>query len=152
MNTEKQRKRNRIIALAFASVLLVVIYGPLSQWFVAADRVLYDQLAGGMPNKALDNTYIATIDANKLTHDELLQKYGQVIQALQNSGVQRIILPNPPAMSETDNLPAWTALLTAPNRVHVPTRHRLADVAAYNGFVALRADMTMYCDNQNSGN
>jgi serine/threonine-protein kinase len=140
LNAEKQRKRNRIIALVFASVLLVVIYGPLSQWFVAADRVLYDQLAGGMPNKALDNTYIATIDSNKLSDDELLQKYGQVIQALQNSSVRRIILPNPPTISETENLPAWTALLASPNRAHVPTRHRLADVAAHDGFVDLRPD------------
>ena len=140
MDTEKQRKRNRIIALAFASVLLLVIYGPLAQWFVAADRMLYDQLAGGMPNKALDNTYIASIDANKLTQKELLQKYGQVVDVLQNSGARRIVLPNPPDIPETDDLPAWTVSLASPNNVYVPTRHRLADVAAHNGFVAPQPD------------
>jgi hypothetical protein len=38
------------MALTFAYLLLLLGYGPLAQWFGAADRVLYDQLAGSMLN------------------------------------------------------------------------------------------------------
>ena len=65
LDTNSQQKRNRIISLSFASLLLLLLYGPLANWFVAADRVLYDQLAGGMPNEALKDTYIASIDARR---------------------------------------------------------------------------------------
>jgi tRNA A-37 threonylcarbamoyl transferase component Bud32 len=135
-----QQKRNRIIALSFVSVLLLVVYGPLAQWFVAADRVLYDQLAGGMPNQPLENTYIASIDAKRSSTDDILEMYGQVIQVLQNSGVQRIILPNPPEISASDELPGWAVLITSPSPVFVPTRHRFADVATRDGFVSVRPD------------
>ncbi len=140
LDKENQQKRNRIIALTFASVLLLVVYGPLAQWFVAADRVLYDQLAGGMPNKALENAYIATIDTKRSTGQEVLEDYGRVIQILQDSGVRRIILSNPPQISATDELPGWSALLTSPSPVFVPTRHRLSDVATRDGFVTVRSD------------
>lgn len=140
MDTQEQQKRNRIIALSFASLLLLVIYGPLAQWFVAADHVLYDQLAGGMPNKALENAYIATIDTNRSTHDEVLNQYGQVIQSLQASGVRRIILSNPPEIPATDELPGWSALLNTQIPVFVPTRHRFADVATRDGFIKFQPD------------
>ena len=140
MNTEKQQKRNRIIALSFASLLLLVTYGPLAQWFVAADHVLYDQLAGGMPNKALENAYIASIDTNRTTHDQVLNKYGQVIQSLQESGVRRIVLSNPPEIPTADELPGWSALLNTQTPVFVPTRHRFADVATRDGFIKFQPD------------
>ena len=47
MKTIDKQKRNRIIALSFVSVLMLLMYGPLAQWFIAADRVLYDQLQEG---------------------------------------------------------------------------------------------------------
>jgi tRNA A-37 threonylcarbamoyl transferase component Bud32 len=140
LDTEKQQKRNRIIALSFASLLLLVIYGPLAQWFVAADHVLYDQLAGGMPNKALENAYIASIDTNRSTHDQVLNKYGQVIQSLQESGVRRIVLSNPPEIPTADELPGWSALLNTQTPVFVPTRHRFADVATRDGFIKFQPD------------
>jgi len=140
LDKEQQQKRNRIIALSFASVLLLVVYGPLAQWFIAADRVLYDQLAGGMPNEALDNAYIASIDPGHSSHEEVLNRYGQVIQALQESGVRRIILANPPEIPADEELPGWAALLNTRIPVFVPTRHRLADVATRNGFVTIRPD------------
>ena len=140
MDKEKQQKRNRLIALLFVSVLLLVVYGPLAQWFVAADRVVYDQFAGGMPNKALENTYIASIDTKRSSREDVLQVYGQVVQILQNSGVRRIILSNPPEFSSADELPAWTALLNSASPVFVPTRHRFADIATRDGFVSVRPD------------
>jgi tRNA A-37 threonylcarbamoyl transferase component Bud32 len=140
LDKEKQQKRNRLIALAFASVLLLVVYGPLAQWFVGADRVLYDQLAGSLPNKALDNTYIASIDKKRASREEVLQNYGQIIQILQDSGVRRIILPNPPEFSSSDALPAWAALLSSATPVFVPTQHRFSEVATRNGVVSVRPD------------
>jgi hypothetical protein len=42
---DKQRKqqRDRLVVLSFVSVLLVLIYGPASPWFLGADRFLFDQ-------------------------------------------------------------------------------------------------------------
>jgi len=119
---------------------LLVVYGPLAQWFVGADRFLYDQLAGGMPNSAPDNTYIASIDTKRVSQEDVLRQYGRIIQVLQNSGVRRIILPNPPELSSTDSLPEWTALLNSPSPVFVPTRHRLSEVATRNGAVNMQPD------------
>ena len=140
MDKAQQQKRNRIIALSFASVLLLLVYGPLAQWFIAADRVLFDQLAGGMPNKPLQNAYIASIDSRRSSTDEVLQEYGDVIEVLQNSGAKRIILANPPELPESENLPAWSPLLDGPTPVFVPTRHRFADVATRDGFIAFNPD------------
>jgi len=140
LDKQKQQKRNRIIALTFASVLLLVVYGPLAQWFVAADRVLFDQLASAMPNKALENTYIASIDTQRSTHEDVIDQYGQVLRVLQNSGVRRIILANPPTIPTNGDLPAWSVLLNAPSPVFVPTGHRFSDVATRDGFVGLRPD------------
>jgi hypothetical protein len=136
----KLQIRNRLIALTFASVLLLVVYGPLAQWFVGADRFLYDQLAGGMPNSAPDNTYIASIDTKHVSREDVLRQYGQVIQALQNSGVRRIILPAPPELSSTDALPEWAALLNSPSPVFVPTGHRLSEIVTRNGAVNIQPD------------
>ena len=140
MEKAKQQQRNRIIALTFASVLLLVVYGPLAQWFIAADRILYDQLAGGVPNKALDNTYIASIDASRSTGADLLDTYGRVVSVLQNSGVRRIVLANPPEIPASADLPGWSALLSGPNPVYVPTRHRFADLATHDGVVTVQPD------------
>jgi len=140
LEKEKLQKRNRLITLTFASVLLLVVYGPLEQWFVAADRFLYDQLAGGMPNTAPDNTYIASIDAKRASREDVLKQYGQIIQVLHNSGVRRIILPNPPELSPSDALPEWTALLNSPSPVFVPTRHRFSEIATRDGAVNIRPD------------
>ncbi len=140
MDVVKQQKRNRIIALSFVSVLLLLVYGPLAPWFVAADRIVYDQLAGGMPNKALEHGYIVSIVPNHAAKDEILNQYGRIISTLQEHGVRRIILPNPPEIPVTDELPAWAESLNSQSPVFVPTRHRLAEVAAYNGFISIRPD------------
>ena len=140
MKQAETRKRNRIIALAFVSVLLLLMYGPLAPWFAAADRVLYDQLAGGRPAKALDNSYIVSIDPQRKSTDELLAEYGQVLQQLQASNVKRIVLANPPAIPAASELPGWTALLASGVPTFVPARHRLADFAGKTGFVSVQPD------------
>jgi len=134
------RKRNRFIALAFVSVLLLLMYGPLAQWFIAADRVLYDQLAGGRPAKALENGFIVSIDPQRKPTGQLLDEYGQVIDRLLDGGVRRIVLANPPDIPDADELPGWTALLTDETPIFVPSRHRLADVSGNSGFVQHNTD------------
>ncbi len=140
MDTAAQQKRNRIIALSFVSVLLLLVYGPLAQWFTAADRLIYDQLAGGMPNQAGENTYIASIEGSRMSRSELIDTYGKVIEILQASGARRIVLSNPPEIPATDDLPGWSALLGSDSLVYVPTRHRLADVARADGIVTVQLD------------
>ena len=140
MNKVEQQKRNRIIALSFVSVLLLLMYGPLAQWFIAADRVLYDQLAGGRPARALDNAYIVSIDPQRRAADDVMVTYGRVIEKLQASDVGRIILSNPPELPAAAELPRWSALLTSGAPVFVPERHRFAEISGKSGVVELVVD------------
>ena len=140
MKNASVQKRNRIIALCFVSVLLLVIYGPLSHWFVAADRFFYDQLAGAAPNKPLADTYIVSIDSARTSTPELLQQYGDLVSKLQDAGASRIVLPNPPDIASNASLPAWTGLLKSATPVFVPARHPLAARADRIGFVNVRPD------------
>ena len=140
MNKAANQKRNRIIALSFVSVLMLLMYGPLTQWFISADRVLYDQLAGGHPAKALSNAYIVSIDPKLKSGPEILARYGDVLEKLQASGVGRIVLSNPPEIPAAEELPGWSALLTSGAPVFVPERHRFADISGKTGFVQIAAD------------
>jgi len=140
LNKAANQKRNRIIALSFVSVLMLLMYGPLTQWFISADRVLYDQLAGGHPAKALSNAYIVSIDPKLKSGPEILARYGDVLEKLQASGVGRIVLSNPPEIPAAEELPGWSALLTSGAPVFVPERHRFADISGKTGFVQIAAD------------
>ena len=82
MKPDQKQKRNRLIALSFASVLLVLIYGPLAQWFVAADRVIYDQLAAHLPQRPLENAYIVSFDPAEQAPEDLVDSYGDVVAVL----------------------------------------------------------------------
>ena len=79
MTTEKRQKRNRLIALSFASVFLLLVYGPLAQWFVAADRLLYDNLVSHLPRAPLDHAFIVSIDPTKVPASSMLNTYGAVV-------------------------------------------------------------------------
>jgi CHASE2 domain-containing sensor protein len=140
LNSQQKQKRNRLIALSFASVLLLLVYGPLSQWFVAADRVLYDQLASHLPNKPLDNAVIVSIDPSDLGQAEISGMHGRLIEVLSVADVKRIIMTQPPEFPDDQNLPAWAAAMNASVPVYVPTRHRLANLAARNGFIDIQND------------
>ncbi|MEJ2298246.1 MAG: protein kinase [Woeseiaceae bacterium] len=140
MNQAVTRKRNRIITLAFVSVLLLLMYGPLSQWFIAADRALYDQLAGGRPAKALENGFIVTIDPRRKSDSQVLEDYGRVLAKLYESNVGRIVLANPPEIPAREELPGWAVLLSDGAPAFVPARHRLAEVARFSGFVQMNTD------------
>jgi serine/threonine-protein kinase len=133
-------KRNRLIALSFVSLLLIVMYGPMAQWFVAADRVLFDLLASRLPNKPLTNTMIVSIDPTNLNAKQTLDRYGEILAVLKQSKVARIVLAQPPDIAPDANLPGWAAALGSGNPVYAPTRHRFGDLATRNGFIDLQPD------------
>ncbi|MCH7980890.1 MAG: protein kinase, partial [Proteobacteria bacterium] len=140
MDKSTPQKRNRLIALSFASVLLLLTYGPFAELFSAVDRFLYDQVASFLPNEALDDAVIFSIDPSRVPEAELLEQYELVINRLRQADVKRIILPNPPTVGASDPLPAWVRSLNSGIPVFVPTRHRFAEFARHNGFVELRPD------------
>ena len=140
MDKSTPQKWNRLIALSFASVFLLLTYGPFAELFSAVDRFLYDQVASFLPNEALDDAVIFSIDPSRVPEAELLEQYELVINRLRQADVKRIILPNPPAVGASDPLPAWVTSLNSGIPVFVPTRHRFAEFARHNGFVELRPD------------
>ena len=140
LTPENKQKRNRLIALSFASVLLLLVYGPMAQWFVAADRVLYDNLATYFPNEPLGNSVIISIDQSKLDSASLIDTYGKIMSVLAKSKVRRIILSEPPELSKDEALPGWSVTMSAQSMVYVPTRHRFADLATRDGFLEFRPD------------
>jgi serine/threonine-protein kinase len=140
LKPQQKQKRNRLIALIFASVLLLLVYGPLAQWFVAADRMLYDQLATHLPNKPLDNAVIISLDASKYKDEDIVATYGKVVEALSLAGVKRIIMTEPPELGSAENLPGWSVAMTTSLRVYTPARHRLSDLASRAGFLSVSVD------------
>lgn len=118
----------------------MAVYGPLAQWFVGADRFLYDQLAGGMPNESLENTFIASIDKTRSDQGTVLEQYGIVIERLVAARAGRIILANPPEIPASEALPLWMDSSRGDVQLFVPTTHRLAKSTARNGFVTVRPD------------
>ncbi|MDH3748326.1 MAG: protein kinase [Gammaproteobacteria bacterium] len=140
MEPATKQKRNRLIALSFASVLLLLIYGPLAQWFAVVDRILYDQFAAHLPNRPLADAVIISIDPAKTNGENVIDLYGEVLGKLQNANVARVIMPNPPEIAATEELPEWVATLRSSVPVYVPTRHRFAEFASRSGFVDLNPD------------
>ncbi len=130
MNSASKQKRNRLIALSFASVLLLLVYGPLAQWFVAADRFLYDRLASQLSQAELGRAVIVTIDSSRTGGEDELDLYGEVIDRLNQADVARITMANPPEIAAADDLPAWVQSLSSGAPVYVPSRHRFAEFTA----------------------
>lgn len=140
MTPHKKQKLNRLIALIFASVLLLLVYGPMAQWFIAADHVLYDNLAANVPAEPLEDTFIISIDPAGKNNDQLLNTYSQVIAVLTAGDVRRIVLPEPPQISDDARLPGWSVAMSTETPVYAPTRHRFADIATRDGFLEFQPD------------
>ena len=140
LTKHQMQERNRLIALIFVSVLLLLVYGPLAQWFVAADRMLYDQVASHLRNPPLQNAAIVSVDPAKNRNADTFSQYGQIISALKSAKVKRIIMAQPPSLSGSDGLPGWAATLSIGAPVYVPTQHQLAGLATRDGFVDIRPD------------
>ena len=135
-----KQKVNRLIALFFACVLLLLVYGPMAQWFVAADRVLYDNLATHVPSKPLDDTVIISIDPSEVGQENVLDSYAAIMSILVASSAERIILTEPPEIASDAALPGWAVAMSSEKKVYVPTRHRFADLATRDGFLQFQAD------------
>jgi serine/threonine-protein kinase len=140
LKPQQKQKRNRLISLSFVSVLLLLMYGPLAQWFVAADRMLYDTLASHLPNKQLDDAVIVSIDPARVDAGTLTDTYGQVVAALGDADVKRIVMTQPPPIAEDESLPGWAVAMAATVPVYAPTRHRFSDLATRDGFADVQAD------------
>jgi serine/threonine-protein kinase len=140
LKSQQKQKRNRLIALSFVSVLLLLVYGPLAQWFVAADRFLYDQLASHLPNKPLENAVIVSIDPSRVDQQEIIPLHGRIIEVLGVAGARRIIMTQPPEIPDDEALPGWAAAMNSVIPVYTPTRHRLANLASRDGFVNVNTD------------
>ncbi len=140
LNSAKKQRRNRLIALSFASVLLLLVYGPLAQWFLAADRFLYDKLASQLSQSELERAVIVTIDRSRTGGEDEMDLYGEVIARLNQADVARIIMANPPEIAGADELPAWVQGLSSGVPVYVPSRHRFAEYAGASGFMDIAPD------------
>ncbi|MDJ0941312.1 MAG: protein kinase [Woeseiaceae bacterium] len=140
MDTGNKQKRNRLIALSFASVLLLLVYGPLAQWFVVADRFVYDSFAANMSRPVLDNAVIVSIDPSQRRSESTLDIYGELIGKLKDVEARRIVLANPPEIADGEALPDWVATLKNGTPVYVPTRHRFAKFATRHGVVDVNPD------------
>ena len=119
---------------------MLLVYGPLAQWFVAADRMLYDQLATHFPGDSLSNAFIISIDPSKTDSAEVINTYGRIIGVLRQNDVRRIILTQPPELSDNGRVPGWAAAMSNGTRIYAPTHHRFADLATRDGFLEFPPD------------
>ena len=140
MDKRNKERRDRLVTLAFVSVLLIVIYGPGAAWFEAADRVLYDQLAGRIGNEPLADGVIVSIDPERRAPAELFDEYGRLIRIIKEQGARRIIIPQLPPIPADQPLPEWAETIARNGPVFVPRNHALAMRATKSGFVDFRPD------------
>ncbi len=140
MDKQRKERRDRLLALSFVSILLLLIYGPAAPWFVAADRMIYDQMAGIVNNEPLDNSLIVSISAGKMTPKEVSHQYGRLIQFFKNQNIRRIVLASPPEMDDAHALPGWAATLSSGVPVYGPNDHQLAGLVTKSGFLDVTVD------------
>jgi tRNA A-37 threonylcarbamoyl transferase component Bud32 len=140
LDKERKEHRDRLVALSFVSVLLILIYGPAAAWFVAADRFVYDMLAGSISNSPLENAVIVSVNPAKKSRNEVLDELGQVVQAVKAQHPARIVMPSIPDLKDSDELPGWSATLSSGAPVYVPSDHRFADIASNTGIFELNPD------------
>lgn len=140
MEKSKKEHRDRLVTLSLVSILLILLYGPAAEWFVAVDRILYDQVAAHVRNEPLADAMIISINPSKRSASEISDTYGQIIQRLNSLGVRRIILAEPPESDTTAGLPGWAATLESGAPVFVPADSLYADVATRSGLLNLNPD------------
>ena len=139
MDKEKKERRDRLVVLGCVSVLLLLVYGPAADWFVAADRILYDQIAGHIGNEPLENGVIVSINPAKKVPAELADLYGRLVGRFIAMEAARIVIAQGPDLPPGGELPGWTTTLGSVP-VFVPRGHPLSAVATKSGFLTLPAD------------
>jgi hypothetical protein len=137
LDKNRKQHRDRLVVLSFVSVLLVLVYGPASQWFLGADRFLFDQFATHVRNTPVQDGVIVSINPAKKSTDEVIAEYGRVLAVLKEQPVTRIIVSQAPPI---EDLPGWAATLSSGVPVFAPTDHRLADVATKTGILDITPD------------
>ena len=140
MSENRRDYRDRLVVLSFVSVLLVLMYGPLAPWFIAADRFLYDVFASSIRSNSAGNAVIVSIDPSKKTHEEILGEYGRLLETFQLQGASRVVLAEPPQLGSNEELPGWAAMLSGEMPVFVPANHRLAEITRRTGVLNLQPD------------
>jgi len=135
LNKQRKEHRDRLITLAFVSILLVLIYGPAAPWFVSADRLVYDQVASRLQNTALADGLIVSIDPAAKSPAALMSEYGQLIRIFKEQGARRIVITQPPALGPDAALPVWAAGLSDVIPVFVPSNQPFSAVATKSGFI-----------------
>lgn len=140
MEKSKNEHRDRLVTLSLVSVLLILLYGPAAEWFIAVDRVLYDQVAAHVRNKPLADALIISVNPAKKSGSEISDTYGQIIQQLNSFNARRIVMAEPPDPGASGELPGWAATLGSGTPVFVPTTSRFADVATRSGWFSLQPD------------
>ncbi len=140
MDIEQKNHRDRLIALGFVSLLLIIVYGPASSWFVAADRFIYDQIAGRIQQQPLSDAVVVSIDPQGKSAAQISTDYARLLDVMRDHGAARIILASPPAHLETAALPDWAAGLSDGPPIFMPSRHVLSASADGAGYLDIRPD------------
>lgn len=140
MDKEQKDHRDRLIALGFVSLLLIVIYGPASAWFVAADRFVYDQLASHVSQPSPANSVIVSIDPQGQSATETAADYQQLLKLTGQYNASRVVMANPPAIKTEAELAGWEPLLRNGPPVFLPSHHPLAPNASRSGYLDLKQD------------
>ncbi len=140
MDKRKKERRDRLITLAFVSVLLVLLYGPAANLFLAADRFLYDTFAGRVDNQPLTDGLIVSLDPGRRSPAEVATDFGRTVRLVADLGARRIVLPAPPDFSDADTLPVWAVRANQLAPLFVPADHALAAIAERGGIVDLQVD------------
>lgn len=140
MEKSKKEHRDRLVTLGLVSVLLILLYGPAAEWFVAVDRILYDQVAAHVRNEPLADSLIISMNPAKRSASEVSDAYGQIIQRLNSLNARRIVMAEPPEPGASAELPGWATTLATGVPVFVPASSRFADLAARSGMFTLNPD------------
>jgi hypothetical protein len=142
LNVEKSKKeyRDRLVTLSLVSVLLILLYGPAAEMFVAVDRILYDQVAAHVRNEPLSDALIISMNPAKRSGSEVSDTYGQIIEQLKSLNARRIVMAEPPEPGASDELPGWATTLASGVPVFVPSNSRFADLAERSGVFNLNPD------------
>ncbi|MEM9208387.1 MAG: protein kinase [Pseudomonadota bacterium] len=140
MDKQKKERRDRLVTLAFVSVLMLLVYGPAAQWFVAADRFLFDTFAGQIRSEPLADAVIVSIDPERKDTATLGAEYARLLRIVREQGARRIILPEPPEVTRGETLPDWVKGLDGDIPIFLPTRHAVAARATRAGFLDIVPD------------
>ena len=140
LDKQKKERRDRLVLLGFVSVLLMLVYGPTAEWFLGADRIVYDRIATHVGNEPLEDGVIVSVNPAKKTRQELSGLYGELVRTFTDMGARRIVISEGPEVAPGDDIPGWAATFRNGTPVFVPRSHPFAEVATGTGFFTLEPD------------